>query len=131
MICPNCKNPIQDNSIECEWCGCKIPQTNIHMEMKNTETIIRLVYNGIWFLIDCYAEVYVNEQLLLKSSVKDGFNFEIKHTNILPTIKFKIPLKTITLELPKLDNNKSYLIEIEYSRMWHNFSSKPKSIKEI
>ena len=21
MNCPNCKNPIQDNSTECEWCG--------------------------------------------------------------------------------------------------------------
>lgn len=24
MNCPNCKNPISDNSQECEWCGCKI-----------------------------------------------------------------------------------------------------------
>jgi hypothetical protein len=24
MTCPNCKNPIQDDSVECEWCGNKI-----------------------------------------------------------------------------------------------------------
>ena len=24
MNCPNCKNPIADDSQECEWCGCKI-----------------------------------------------------------------------------------------------------------
>ena len=24
MNCPNCKNPIQDNSSECEWCVCEI-----------------------------------------------------------------------------------------------------------
>lgn len=24
MNCHNCKNPIQDNSKECEWCGCEI-----------------------------------------------------------------------------------------------------------
>ena len=24
MNCPNCKNPIQDNYTECEWCGNKI-----------------------------------------------------------------------------------------------------------
>ncbi len=24
MNCPNCKNPIQDNANECEWCGSEI-----------------------------------------------------------------------------------------------------------
>ncbi len=24
MNCPKCKNPIQDDSVECEWCGNKI-----------------------------------------------------------------------------------------------------------
>ena len=24
MNCPTCKNPINDNSTECEWCGAKI-----------------------------------------------------------------------------------------------------------
>jgi ribosomal protein L7/L12 len=27
-ICPSCKNPIQDNSIECEWCGFSISKNN-------------------------------------------------------------------------------------------------------
>lgn len=24
MNCPSCKNPMQDDSVECEWCGNKI-----------------------------------------------------------------------------------------------------------
>ena len=24
MNCPNCKNPVQENATECEWCGGKI-----------------------------------------------------------------------------------------------------------
>jgi hypothetical protein len=27
MNCPKCKNPINDNSQECEWCGCVINKT--------------------------------------------------------------------------------------------------------
>ena len=28
MTCPNCKNPIQDISTECEWCGFSISKNN-------------------------------------------------------------------------------------------------------
>jgi|688.fasta_scaffold408172_2 hypothetical protein len=28
MNCPNCKNPVQENATECEWCGSVVPQLN-------------------------------------------------------------------------------------------------------
>ena len=28
MNCPNCKNPIQENATECEWCGNKLSNKN-------------------------------------------------------------------------------------------------------
>jgi len=40
-------------------------------------------------------------------------------------------MKRKILEIPALNLNKNYLIEIEYSRMWGNYSAKPKSIIEI
>jgi hypothetical protein len=97
----------------------------------NDVKVIKVVFKGEWFLVDAFTEVYLNERLILKSSVKKGFNFEIDNVEHLPEIKFKIPLKKKILEIPTLNLNKNYLIEIEYSRIWGNYSAKPKSIIEI
>ena len=109
----------------------KIQQINIQNEMKQIKNIIRFVFNGEWFLIDVYTEVYLNGIFKLKGSVKNGFNFEIENTAPLPMIKLKIPLKSKIIELPPLALNKNYLIEIEFSRIWGNYCSKPKLIKEF
>ena len=29
MNCPQCKNPIQDNATECEWCGSNLNKSNL------------------------------------------------------------------------------------------------------
>jgi serine/threonine protein kinase len=71
----------------------------------NDVKVIKVVFKGEWFLVDAYTEVYVNERLILKSSVKKGFNFEIDNVEHLPEIKFKIPLKKKILEIPKLNLN--------------------------
>lgn len=133
MACPNCKNPIKPNSNECEWCGINIVPVNNDINNQNIKlhNVLRFVFGGEWFLIDSYTEIYNNEILILKSTVKNGFNFEIENLSFLPIIKFIFPFKSKILELPQLDINKSYLIELEFSRMWGNYCSKPKSIKEI
>ena len=35
MNCTNCKNPIQDNSYECEWCGNQINVNDIKNNLDN------------------------------------------------------------------------------------------------
>lgn len=30
MTCPKCKNPIYNNSQECEWCGSELPSNNFN-----------------------------------------------------------------------------------------------------
>ena len=38
MNCPTCKNPIQLNSTECEWCGneiIKIPSQDNNLDLEN------------------------------------------------------------------------------------------------
>ena len=35
MNCPTCKNPIQDNSYECEWCGNQINVNDIKNNLDN------------------------------------------------------------------------------------------------
>lgn len=38
MNCPTCKNPVQPNSRECEWCGSeiiKIPSQDNNLDLEN------------------------------------------------------------------------------------------------
>ncbi len=131
MNCPNCKNPNQAGAYECEWCGAMMSNSIPKTTTSNTKNTLKFIFKGEWFLIDAKTDVYVNDTFATKGSVKDGFQFEIENTAILPVIKLKNLLTSKTIALPTLDINKSYLIELEYSRIWGNYSSKPKSIQQI
>lgn len=48
MNCPNCKNPIQQNTTECEWCGSQILKTNTKIKKKFNGIVI--IIPGIVFL---------------------------------------------------------------------------------
>jgi hypothetical protein len=56
MTCPNCKNPIQDNSTRCEWCGTEIQTNNTNNPKSysnnnlNSNTFENKKFN-IYFLI--------------------------------------------------------------------------------
>ena len=49
MNCPTCKNPINDNAMECEWCGASIISPNASIQ-NNTDLlenkVIELVKKG-------------------------------------------------------------------------------------
>jgi hypothetical protein len=60
--------------------------------------------------------------------MSERYFFEIENTANLPKIKFKANLYSKKIEIPKLDLNKNYLIEIEFSN-WTGH--KIKTIKEI
>ena len=50
MNCPNCKNPIQVDATECEWCGNKIPKIATPSEKLEAELdtqILELCKNGL------------------------------------------------------------------------------------
>ena len=40
MNCSNCKNPIQDNSTECEWCGNSFYYTNSKVNSFLVEKVV-------------------------------------------------------------------------------------------
>jgi hypothetical protein len=67
MKCTNCKNPISDNSTECEWCGCDVVQSNI----KKTSSLeeFELLKINVQFI------VFIDFELGLAI---DEFNFEGK-----------------------------------------------------
>ena len=131
MNCPNCKNPLKDNVSECEWCGNNILQTNAQIENKQLNKIIRFVYYGGGTIFYSETEVFLNGVLKLKCSSKNSFNFEIENTAPLPLIKLKTKYYNKDIELPTLELNKNYLIEIKYSSLWGNYSTNSKLIKEI
>ena len=131
MNCPNCKNPNKENSTECEWCGAELI---INQDTLNpSKTILRFVfiYNGVTVGILEGISVFINGDLMIKSTQKEGLHFEIENSHTLPIIQIKqsaIPI--LRLEIPKLDINKNYLITIDYSN-WTGIKSKPKSIEEF
>lgn len=131
MNCSNCKNPLLDNASECEWCGTNILQTDAQIENKQLNKIIRFVYYGESPTIHSDTEVFLNGILKLKGSSKNSFNFEIENTAPLPVIKFKTKYSNKEIELPTLELNKNYLIEIKYNIWWGNYSTNSKLIKEI
>ena len=51
MTCPNCKNPIIDNSSQCEWCGLanKVNQTTNFKEMDNQKVDMFIMSNAKFF----------------------------------------------------------------------------------
>lgn len=52
MNCPKCKNPVDENSNECEWCGNKIiPDSQIVNSV--------LKKNNFWFYIKIRYFVYI------------------------------------------------------------------------
>ena len=39
MNCPKCKNPVNDDSQECEWCGAKINKKNTQKNESNIDEL--------------------------------------------------------------------------------------------
>ena len=122
--CSECGKEISSKANFCVHCGA--PVTNNENDIQNKK--LKFFYSGDWFLIDVSVEVYLNDNLILKSSIKKGFEFEIANNTLAPKLLLKIPFKSKIIKLPHLYGDKNYLIEIEYDRVWGNFSEKPKSI---
>ena len=135
MNCPNCKNPIQDNANECEWCGSEIifEPNNSFPPNGQSVSILRFSFKGAWlFVTTSKIDIYSNGKFITKGFVSKGFVFEFtRNANINPVISFKSVLSNVTLALPQLELNKSYLIELEYNRKTGNIASNPLAINEI
>ena len=135
MNCPNCKNPIQDNANECEWCGSEIifEPNNSFPPNGQSVSILRFSFKGAWlFVTTSKIDIYTDGNFIATGIVLNGFVFEYtRNSNINPVISFKSSLSNVTLTLPQLELNKSYLIELEYSRKTGNIASNPLSIVEI
>jgi|LakMenEpi03Aug12_release.lakeMendotaPanAssembly.Ray.scaffolds.fasta_scaffold1747986_1 hypothetical protein len=125
MNCPACKNPNKENSTECEWCGAELI---INQDTLNpSKTILRFVG-----LHEAAVNTYVfnNGNLIKEIWPKERLHFEIKNSHALPIIQIKAYAYLISIDIPKLDINKNYLITLEYN--WIGvWKSKPKSIQEF
>jgi hypothetical protein len=130
MNCTNCKNPIQENATECEWCGANILISNQDYST-SSNTILRFVFDGYNTLGNPNLSVFINGVLLEKGTLRGGIIFEIAHTKVLPIVQIKMDgMQKIRLEIPSLDIYKNYLVIIDYGT-WVGFKSKPKSIVEF
>lgn len=131
MNCPTCKNPNQENAIECEWCGANFLINNQDYS-QSSNTILRFVFDGTTFFPNNNFSVFINGILTKSSTIKEGMVFEIAQTQVLPLIQIEVSkLDKVTLLIPNLDINKNYLITLEYSLWWPKFKSTPKSIEEF
>ncbi len=126
MNCPTCKNPVQANDKECEWCGSEIEQSNSLQDSN-----IKLFFAGDRLGLE--AELYIDNVLKYQGPLLKGFSVDIKNLGVPPIIRTRITSYRWSgyqiIKLPQLDLNKDYFIELEYSRFWGNFRSIPKIIK--
>jgi hypothetical protein len=127
MNCPNCKNSIKENSTECEWCGNMIVFTNSEIiNFKKNKIKIKIEGGGSSYK-NSIIDIFINESFKCKESMSENIFLEIENKNEIVKIKFKSFLINKTVEIPKLDLNKNYLIEFKYG--WIGYFLK--SIKEI
>jgi hypothetical protein len=135
MNCQNCKNPIQENVSECEWCGSEIifEPNNSFPTNGQSISILRFTFKGAWFFVTTSKiDIYADGKFLDTSLVLNGFILDYERkSNIKPIISFSSFLSNVTLTLPQFELNKSYLIELEYNRKTGNIASNPLSIVEI
>ena len=129
MNCPTCKNPIKDNSIECEWCGIEIKKSNsVDIDINQNRKIKIDIKSAGPLYKKTVLDIFLNDDLKCKGIMSERYNFEIDNTISLPKVKFKANLYNKKIEIPRLDLHKNYLIEIEFSN-WTGH--KIKTIKEI
>jgi hypothetical protein len=132
MNCTNCKNPVSDNSTECEWCGSMINKPIPISDKKENNKKLQIVYKGTWMLFDIIkTDIYIDDTFKITGSVKRGFKFEIPNTSILPKIKLKTGIYSKILKIPKLDLTKDYLIELYFNHYFRIFYSEPEKITEL
>ena len=129
MNCPTCKNPIQERSKECEWCGSVIP----HIEKLQSENAIEiiLIYEGHWL---CFGniQVFVDEELIGSGNCNKGFEFIFRTTKNRPLIEMKYKEFQTNLKfLPDIyfgfGQSYTIVLDTDLSNVT-GFSSKPKSI---
>ena len=129
MNCPTCKNPIKENSTECEWCGNEINKSNsVEIDLNQNRKIKFDIESARPYYKNSVLEIFINDDLKCKSIMTESIFFEIDNKASLSKIKFKSGWYSKKIKIPKLDLNKNYLIEIRFSDwLGHNI----KTIKEI
>ena len=75
ITCPNCKNPLSENSRECDWCGNEV-------QTKTTANISCYINfslkRGASYRIDEVLLLFINNKLVKSFNVKDGIDFQLK-----------------------------------------------------
>ena len=79
MNCTNCKNPIQDNSYECEWCGNQINVNDIKNNLDNTLVDIIKSRNAL----DAVKYYMDNYKVTLKEAKNKIDTLRIKGASII------------------------------------------------
>ena len=129
MNCPACKNPIQESSKECEWCGSVVP----HIEKLQPENAIEiiLIFEGCRRGFGT-IEIFVDQKKIGSGSFYEGFEFIFRTTKNRPLIEMKYKEYSTNLKfLPDIyfEFGQSYTIVLDTDMSnITGFSSKPKSI---
>ena len=81
MYCPTCKNPIQDNSYECEWCGNQINVNDIKNNLDNA--LVDIIKSG--HALEAVKYYMDNYKVTLKEAKNkiDTLISELNHDHLL------------------------------------------------
>jgi len=74
MLCPKCKNPIDNNAAVCEWCGANIPQQVLTIKSENN------VYQNISFDAELIKTLQAGCYLSAVKDYKDRTGLGLKES---------------------------------------------------
>jgi len=128
MICPSCKNPNTQSHSICEWCGYNLGQSE-NPTSNSTSIAITVHFEGIWMIFDVNVKLYVDDTLIGKGSLKNGFNFEFNVSKSQPIIVIKHAFRSQKINIPKLEKGRKYEFILSYDRFLKgNFNGDPQKI---
>jgi hypothetical protein len=125
MNCPNCKNPIQDNYTECEWCGGKINPSKNNKKIEDSIVLTFKLKKTKGYGEHEVLRLFINNYFIERFILKDGIDYTFTIEDEKPLFEYEWEGYTRRYKMfdKKFVLGKKYLIEFESSFLGVEFDN--------
>ena len=125
MNCPNCKNPIQDNYTECEWCGGKINPSKNNKKIENSIVLTLKLKKTKGYGEHEVLRLFINNYFIERFILKDGIDYTltIEDEKLLFEYEWEGYARRYKMFAKKFVLGEKYLIEFEPSFLGVEFDN--------
>lgn len=134
MNCPSCKNPIQNGSVECEWCGIQICLNSSNNNFDSQYIINFHLKTNPKYTNPRSILIFVDNLMVKEFSINEGCDFDYLTSNIKPEISVSLNGGKKLYKLPNIGfDSKNTKYRIEWRPNWLNvfYFNKPAIFKTI